>query len=262
MACALWAAMGAAASAPTTDAPVVLPADAKVDGRGYAQLITAWWQWVHALPLAPYLDADGSLCGLGQQGPVWFLAGTDGSFDARRECQVPADRHLFLPIVNMLESTSWVPGSSDAGIPCERLKRDVSMRDEQLSFAVVVIDGVEVKDFHRHHVASDGCFALYPDLPEHERSVPIAYSDGYWLMIAPLTPGRHTLTIDAQYDGFGGANQRMVQRVQYVLWVGKERPRGDYVKVTAEYGPAGPADGRNALGSQEARVALEDSLVR
>lgn len=235
MACVLLAATGGAVSALAADA-VVLPEDAKVGGRGYVQLIATWWQWVHALPLAPYLDPDGSLCELGQQGPVWFLAGTDGSFDAKRECQVPPDRHVFLPIINVLKSTSWAPGSSDRGIPCDRLKREVGMRDEQLSRAVVVIDGVQVKDLHRYHVASDGCFALYPDLPEHERSVPIAYSDGYWLMIAPLAPGRHTLTINAQYDDFGSANQRMIQSVQYVLWVGKERSRRDYVRVTAGHG--------------------------
>ena len=84
-------------------APVspVLPLSAKVEGQGYEELSAAWWQWVMAQPLEPYLDPDGRWCGMGQEGPVWFLAGTDGSFDAKRKCIVPEGKHLFLPVINM-----------------------------------------------------------------------------------------------------------------------------------------------------------------
>jgi len=106
---------------------------------------------------------------------------------------------------------------------------------------VVIIDGVQVKQLHRYRVHSDGCFALYPDQEDEGRPIPMAYSDGYWLLIAPLAPGRHTLTVGARYGAFGGSGQDMIQNFEYVLWVGKERPEQHYVaaadRPAYRYGP-------------------------
>ncbi len=82
-----WAAMfvcaanaHAVSSSPGAYAPA-LPDIAKVEGISQPELTNRWWQWAGSFEYAdsPVSDATGERCGAGQEGPVWFLAGTYGS---------------------------------------------------------------------------------------------------------------------------------------------------------------------------------------
>jgi hypothetical protein len=217
--CCIWT--GAALAAPPSASPAVLPLTAQVEGKGYAQLSAAWWQWALSMPVEPYLDRDGRFCEMGQGGPVWFLAGTDGSFDALRECKVPLNKHLFLPVINMLQQTPLGVKKGKTVMSCDRLQASVAVNNDHLVSAVVLIDGVLVKDVAGYRVRSDGCFPMYPDLPEDDRYItPLAASDGYWLLIPPLPVGKHTIVVGANYGAREGGFHRMVQNFEYVLWVG------------------------------------------
>ena len=206
-------------------APVVspvLPLTAKVEGRGYAELSADWWRWANAMPIAPYLDRDGRFCALGQDGPVWFLAGTDGSFDAKRECHVPAGKHVFLPVINMYRQTPrGVDKQTRRVQSCAELQGSVSVNNDHLLSAVVLIDGVQVRQVGDYRVRSAGCFKVWPDLPEDDRYyTPVAASDGYWLLLPPLPVGRHTVVVGANYGAPEGDFGKMVQNFEYVLIVG------------------------------------------
>src|SRR4051812_39446710 len=67
-----------------SDKPSVIGADMltsdAVAGISTGEWTARWWRWALTQPIAPYLDPDGRLCDLGQEGPVWFLAGTNGHF--------------------------------------------------------------------------------------------------------------------------------------------------------------------------------------
>lgn len=220
-----WAAASAiAVAAPPVAPPVgspVLPLTAQVDGKGYAQWSAAWWQWAMSMPVEPYVVPDGRICDLGQEGPVWFLAGTDGSFDVKRECRVPVGKHLFLPVINMFRQTPLGVEKGKKVMSCKQLQASVAINNDHLVSAVVLIDGVPVKNVASYRVRSDGCFPTYPKLPEDDRYItPIAASDGYWLMIEPLSIGRHTLTVGANYGAPEGGYHRMVQNFEYMLIVG------------------------------------------
>lgn len=190
---------------------LVLPPDGKVGDETFGQLTARWWQWADHVDIPPYLDPDGRFCEIGQEGPVWFLAGTDGTFNAHRECVVPEGRYLLVPIINMLQ------GSNDKGLPlpCAVLQGAAAVNNERLASAVALIDGVPVTDVARFRVRSDGCFALQPG---HASGLTAA--DGYWLLIKPLPTGRHTLTIGANYDSDDSGYGKMVQNFEYVLHVG------------------------------------------
>ncbi|MEJ1095097.1 hypothetical protein [Pseudoxanthomonas sp. CCNWLW206] len=201
--------------------PIVLPLTAKVEGKGYAQLSARWWQWALSMPVEPYRDPDGRFCDIGQDGPVWFLAGTDGSFDARRECKVPAGKHLFLPVINMFHQIPLGVKKGKTVMSCDRLQASAAVNNDHLVSAVVLIDGVQVKNVASYRVRSDGCFEMYPDLPKDDRYItPLAASDGYWLLIPPLPVGKHTIVVGANYGAPEGGFHRMVQNFEYVLWVG------------------------------------------
>lgn len=206
-----------AATAATAPAPLM--PDARVDGESFGELTARWWQWAHHLPEVPYQDPDGRYCELGQEGPVWFLAGTDGSFTARRECVVPVGKYLLVPVINMVVRDSGDPEYVRSS--CAQLQASAALNNDRLASAVVVIDGVRLADVARYRVRSEGCFHSGRD-----EDSPLAAADGYWLLFEPLPPGRHHLVVGANYgtndddddDDEGGG--RRVQNFEYVLHVG------------------------------------------
>jgi hypothetical protein len=172
--------------------------------------------------IPPYKDPDGRLCDLGQSGPVWFLAGTDGKFDANRECVVPKDKHLFLPVIN---SIHYSPRTRDRSrIPsCKELQDGAAVNNDNLVSAVVFIDDVQVDEIRTFRVRSKGCFQLFADDPKDPDDQKImAASDGYWLLIAPLSAGRHTIRVGANYGSRERAFGHMIQNFEYEIWVGSE----------------------------------------
>jgi len=206
----------AAEATRTTADAMLMPPDGKVEGESFGALTARWWQWAERAPIAPFLDPDGRMCEIGQEGPVWFLAGTDGTFNARRECVIPADRYILVPIINMRYSNVRRRGRQSLPMPCKVLQHAAAVNNERLGSAIALIDGVRVTDVARYRVRSDGCFPL----DEDDGDATSTAADGYWLLLKPLPPGRHTLTVGANYaadeDGYG----RMVQNFEYVLHVG------------------------------------------
>ncbi len=78
-----------------------LPSQSNPYGASYGTWGARWWSWAVSAPVGgnPIQDEDGSLCNLGQSGPVWFLAGNFGGTTVR-SCDVPAGKSIFFPIVN------------------------------------------------------------------------------------------------------------------------------------------------------------------
>ncbi|MFG6109606.1 hypothetical protein [Stenotrophomonas nematodicola] len=184
---------------------------AAVQGTTLAGWTEQWWRWAAARPIAPYMDPDGRLCDMDQDGPVWFLAGTNGRFQPRRECVVPEGKHLLLPIINMVIFAS--PGRRE----CTALQARAAVNNEHLLSAVVLLDGQPLGDMRAHRVSSNGCFRLDPE----DDTSALAAADGYWLMLTPLPRGRHTLSVGANYGAPDGkAYSTMKQTFEYVLHVG------------------------------------------
>ena len=184
-----------------------------VEGVSLGEWTARWWRWAFRQPVEPYLDPDGRFCGLGQAGPVWFLAGTDGRFRPKRECEIPEGKHLLVPVINMVY---WQRGPVGARPTCDDLQASVAVNNDHLRSAVALLDNRSVGDVHVFRVKSDGCFPMDPDDPES----PLGASDGYWLMIKPLPRGLHTLVVGANYNETGEAYGGMNQNFEYVLHVG------------------------------------------
>ncbi len=183
-------------------------ADGPVAGVGLGEWTARWWRWASAQSVAPYLDRDGRLCEIGQQGPVWFLAGTDGTFKPHRTCVMPEGKHLLVPVINMVY---WGPRGRD--VPCRELQAGAALNNDRLAGAIVVLDG---RTLGRLRLRSDGCFRMDPDNPRSR----LGAADGYWLMLKPLPHGRHTLVVSASYGESGDKYGGMRQDFEYVLDVG------------------------------------------
>jgi hypothetical protein len=200
------------------EAPPVLAPGTPVDGRSPEELSAQWWQWAMSQPEGtnPVADRTGAHCGVGQSGPVWFLAGGFGSTKVHRTCTVPAGRTLFFPLVNMV----YMNGPA-GGYTCERARAAAALDNDTALDLFATIDGADVADLDRYRVASTTCFDVFARRPESARphdGFPAA-SDGFWLTVAPLPKGRHELAFGGRYASSADEYGRMAQDIEYTLVV-------------------------------------------
>ncbi|WP_374474122.1 hypothetical protein [Arenimonas sp.] len=194
-----------------------LPADAKVEGRGYPELAEAWWRWAFQKPdgMRPSQDPTGAQCHHGQTGDVWFLAGTLGTGPVERRCRVPQGRRLFLPVIVALEYS--VPGRRR---DCAALRAAAEAVAERMVVNRVELDGEPLVPVRS---APRDCFDAFADAQYDELRPGIyapAYTDGLWLLLPPLAPGRHRLVVDARQATDVPVRSRFDQQFTYVLEVG------------------------------------------
>lgn len=220
----LVAAAASADARPAKAAPASVAAvGAAVGGLSPAEWTVRWWRWAHSFADGerPYQDPDGSRCALGQDedGPVWFLAGTDGRSGVRRRCQVPVGKHLLVPVINMY---SHAPRIGEYALRCDQVKARVMVNNDALVSAVVVLDG---KALPRPARLTSRCFDPFPGGDAEDRTHPGPYhaaADGYWLLLPPLAPGRHRLVIGANYGNGEDADfGEMIQNFEYELQIGE-----------------------------------------
>lgn len=211
-------------SSPVYAASVIpVPANEAVGKISRSEYVAKWWQWANRVPngVRPYQDPTGSQCALNQSGEVWFLAGTDGTDEIKRNCKVPAGKYLFFPIIAMLVHAK--PGES---LTCEQAKADASGNNNYLLHAVVEIDGKQIKNIEQFRVSSPDCFDAFPEAPYIKK--PTSYfpaaSDGYWLMLKPLAPGMHRISVSARYHNPGRELGDLEQIFEYRLLVERSVP--------------------------------------
>lgn len=184
----------------------VVPPRVSVSGLTQGEWTAAWWQWAYSFSAdeSPIVDRVGDRCAAGQKGSVWFLAGVYGSAPALRRCTVPAGKHLFFPIINyMSHATTTRPTS------CDELAATAKVLTDNATQLTLEIDGVEVVDVPSFRQATPECFNLGARVDEFV--FPTA-ANGYFVMLKPLPPGRHTIK-------WGGVLATLRQAVVYELTV-------------------------------------------
>jgi hypothetical protein len=200
-------------------------------GKTYADWGAAWWTLVFETPgkVNPLLDPSGANCGQGQdpKSSVWFLFGTLGGA-GDRTCTVPSGRALFFPLVN---------GEADnAGVPTAQLQTEAGLRTQaQTAYDAVLVSTLNVsldgKPYANASLVAGGTpptkfsYTLPPGTDNFYTSTGVpgvtgtwdpAFSDGYWVMLAPLAPGTHEL----KFGGTSAAQpQNLVVAMTYHLTV-------------------------------------------
>ncbi len=180
--------------------PAVLPPGSKPFGASFGEWSARWWQWAlgQPVPSNPLLDTTGAFCGVGQSGPVWFLAGTFNSGTATRTCTIPAGKALFFPVANAFCSEVG-DNSPEAQRACANSSMDAAT---DLSAQV---DGVSIRDLPMYRVQSlifdltlpaDNIFGGAAAGVPAGVYTPTA-ADGIQLMLAPLRAGSHVIHFHA-----------------------------------------------------------------
>jgi hypothetical protein len=211
------------------DDDIAVAPNALVAGRTYGEWAAEWWKWALAIPAADN-PISGGPCSTGQEGPVWFLAGAWATEDGAvsRTCTIPADRHVFFPMLNTFASICI----NDPTDPCELYDSDEAILEYLApSVAGMVdpfarVDDIDVPDptrfratstrFHVEAPADPEAY-VYPCLdpiPEGNRcGFPagdiFGATDGYWVMLRPLSRGPHRVQ-------FGGVSEEAAELRQVV----------------------------------------------
>jgi hypothetical protein len=229
---ALGVPAGTAVAATAPHAHVVPPV-----GPLYDVLSAAWWTYAVAQPAAtnPLLDTNTTPeadCHAGQAGPVFFLVGRFGDGPLTRDdCTVPANRALFFPLFNVIDIhvPESIPGGDPFDTP-ELLWAHLAASGFAATSLYASVDGFPIGNLNPSTTPYRACVGpvakCFPrsfsvTIPDDDvfgaTTVPAgkyapAVADGFYLLLAPLEPGMHTIT-------FGGTGTAPTQDITYHLRV-------------------------------------------
>jgi hypothetical protein len=182
----------------------------KVYGKTYGEWSAQWFQWAYTGPVGANAvqDTTGGFCDVNQpNGKVWFLAGSFGITGVERTCTIPPNRALFYPLI----STSWTdcPGTSDEDLTDAEVRNILANFTVSGDFACQLtstLDGAAISSLQILTVRTQSpkFTTVLPEnsviardcvtpLPAGETGRQIG--EGRWVMLPPLSPGEHTLTL-------------------------------------------------------------------
>jgi hypothetical protein len=192
--------------------------------KQYEELAAKWWQWAFSFPKAdiPFFNTGGPVdISAGQSGNVWFLAGANNGLTEPRTGTVPSGTSLFFPLANLINDYPCPPEYGFEPEPGETLEEFLQRTGNEflpeLTDLFAKIDEVELSDLPAYRATSPMFqFTADPALasdfdPCITGSLQDGVAVGYWLLLPPLTPGKHTLHF--------GAPSWYGQDVTYILTV-------------------------------------------
>jgi hypothetical protein len=201
---------------------LILPAQlalADEDRSPFLPALTGqWWEWALSIPPGqnPMLDPTGKDCMVGQKGNLWFLAGVlaaDGG-TAIRACSVPEGKTLFFPIINSINFNTPSCGQNGENFSVRKL---ISLIKPLIDKAHDLSVTVDHKPLNKNQIRRVLSLPFAAAIPKHNvfgpdacaTGVPLSagiYSpsmdDGYYVLLAPLKAGRHTLQFHAASGEF------------------------------------------------------------
>jgi len=191
-------------------------------GATYGEWSARWWQWLLSIPAAvnPNLDATGDNCTQGQKDDVWFLAGTFGG-TATRACTIPAGKPIFLPLINNI---AFKPNGKETLLDLRALAAGL-IDTVNVNVLRATIDNQPVPNLSKFRVRSPSFTVITRSgglLPPGNLTLPgntdSLVSDGYWLLLSPLSAGTHIINWHAEATDANG--RPFVVDVTYTLTVG------------------------------------------
>lgn len=156
-----------------------------------------WLQWAASSHYNrnPILDETGEFAAMAQPNDIWFLAGCMGG-SVKRRCRVPANRKIFLPILN-----TWM--EPDSPTPnFEAMFGFLYVNGEKQALDWVYPNKlIEVKGVWGNPVTG----SIFANK---------LYLGGLWKVLEPLPRGEHLIQFN------GGDNEGFHLEVQYQITVG------------------------------------------
>lgn len=193
-------AAGGAGAAQANANPRVIPNQ----GPLYGDLAAKWWLWAYSFPAdsLPFLNPGGPVdLSAGQQGHIWFLAGSNVGA-VTRTAVVPTGVQLFVPMANLVNDYPCPDPSfrPDPGESLEHfLQRTAVPYLDLMTGLFATLDGVDLRNLTAYEaISSIFTFTADPALaatvdPCITGTAQPGVAAGFWLLLAPLPPGDHML---------------------------------------------------------------------
>ncbi len=216
--------------------PGVMPPNSHSHGKTYGEWSAQWWQWAFALPVDDHPLFDTADCSKGQSGSVWFLGGTFAAIEipdtdppvilgkAERTCTLPVGKALFFPLINVEASTLEGNGETEEELrAAAEFYSDFTVPESLFC----TINGQAVRNLPAFRVQSplfhfevpdNNIFQYFGlDIPEGSSSPSVG--DGFYVMLAPLAVGKHTLHFGGMNDYTSVSGPIFIQDITYEITV-------------------------------------------
>ena len=177
--------------------------DAMVAGKCIDEWGAEWIQWTFSFPYNatnPSVDPTGHHAWDNQPAPdkVFMMpCNISGELMRERTFNVPGGVPLLIPLDAQLASEAFAPGAS-----VDDLRAYAAGVTASVSFLGLSVDGVEVPDLFSHRETFPDPFQI--TLPNDSYGAPAGsyttVSDGYFVMLKPLSPGMHTIHAQSKDD--------------------------------------------------------------
>jgi hypothetical protein len=184
----------------------VYPPGSRPNGKSYSVHAADWWKWAatQSVEESAMLDETGENCAVGQArfGLNWYLAGTFGGDPVIRSCDVPFGRTLIFPVINAIAGAFPDDPPEQKTVAFQRSV--IAGTRERATNLEVEIDGKPIHNIDRFYEESvPFSFRLPEDnlfgAPAGTLVSP-AVDNGFYLAVAPLGLGEHTVHIHGELD--------------------------------------------------------------
>ncbi len=182
--------------------PQIIPPQAKFHGLSYGEWETKWWQAAFAIPI---VGGDHPLFSggiFGEEKGIRFLSGVGGG--PTINITIPPGTALFFPIINA-ECSSLEGGTPFYGGTEAEQRACANNIIDNVSGLSAEVDGRSVQNLGRYRTQSPQyTFTLPADniLAVPGGSVGTSVDAGFYLLLAPLSVGRHTIHFTGTFDLF------------------------------------------------------------
>jgi hypothetical protein len=167
--------------------------DERPFGRPLTEWTVEWWKWLLSIPKPdnPALDSKNKTVGISRYNEdVLFVAGTTGG-SIERELSIPAGKAILLGVINFTTSYSEEPHLKNDLELIARAKSDI----DDIVNKDALIDGEKINNLDDYRISSSPFDLVLPEksLYGAPSGSTRGISDGYWLFLKPLTPGKHEI---------------------------------------------------------------------
>ena len=174
--------------------PGVLPINSSAYGQTYAEWSALWWKFGLEHPVEGNPFVEGGAFELSHS--VWALAAplSDATFPAT----VPAGKALFVAGITIECSSLEPPETGFHGGTAEEQAECATWWADHIINLAIEIDGVAAQNLEAYRVVSPQFEFTAPEdniLGVPGPDVGTSVADGYYLMLAPLSKGGHTIRV-------------------------------------------------------------------
>lgn len=127
-----------------------------IAGQPLSVWLQRYWQWQRSFLAGnqPSDDTTGAMCGIRQNQDMFFLSGSSGKTPVQRQCTIPKNKYLLVPIINVL-ALKDDPGTTT----CDSFTQAVRQVNKSAADLALTVNGQTVSDIMKSE-AESGCFFL------------------------------------------------------------------------------------------------------